>query len=148
MFVHNFMFLIASVDTSARRDLKSDPIARQHLHALAFLCLVLRNCISLFSRVELTSQEVSKLEKLCKTFFRIHQLVFGFHPSVWTLGFVVPAHAKDMVIEYKMRLGLNSMEGREAKNISIARYAGNTNFQFRWQQIFMHEHISLLWLRE
>ena len=119
MLVHNFMFLIASIENASRRDIEGDPIAKQHLHAVAYLCLILRDCIALFSRVQLTSQEVSNLGELCSTFFRVHQLVFGFHPSVWHLGFIAPAHAKDMVNNYNMGLGLNSMKGREAKHLSI-----------------------------
>ena len=40
------------------------------------------------------------------------------------------------------------MEGREAKHIAIATYARNTTYQQRWEQIFLHEYISLIWLRE
>ena len=40
------------------------------------------------------------------------------------------------------------MEGREAKHIAIARYSKNTAFLNRWQQLFRHEFISLIWLRE
>ena len=47
-----------------------------------------------------------------------------------------------------MGLGLNSMEGREAKHICIARYSRNTVYKARWEQIFRHEFISVLWLRE
>ena len=143
MFVHNFMFLISSVDSSVE-----DPKAKQHLHAICFLCLVLRDCISLFSRVSINSEQVIKLERLCRTFYRVFVLIFNFHPSVWTQGFIVPAHTKDMFGKYGLGLSLNSMEGREAKHVSIARYCRNTEFNSRWPQIFMHEHISLLWLRE
>lgn len=148
MFVHNFMFLIASVDNSAKKELETVRNAKEHVHAVAFLCLILRDCISLFSRLEIEDEQVSELEQLCKTFYRVYQLVFNFHPSVWTLGFIVPAHTKDMKAKYGLGLGLNSMEGREAKHVSISRYTANTTFNSRWQQVFMHEFISLLWLRE
>ena len=139
------MFLISSIVNN--RELQ-DRKAKLHLHTLAFLCLVLRDCISLFNRISIDNEQVSKLEKLCRTFYRVFQLVFNFHPSVWTLGFIVPAHTKDMLGKYGVGLGLNSMEGREAKHVSIGRYCRNTQFNSRWQQIFMHEYISLLWLRE
>lgn len=57
-------------------------------------------------------------------------------------------HAKEMKVKYGMELALNSMEGREAKHISISRYCNNTNYQTRWEQVFMHEYVSLIWLRE
>jgi hypothetical protein len=44
-------------------------------------------------------------------------------------------------------LGLNSMEGREAKHVFIAKYSQNTLYQHWWQQIFRHEYVTLLWLR-
>ena len=50
--------------------------------------------------------------------------------------------------KYGMGLGLNSMEGREAKHIAISRYSHNTAYLHRWEQIFRHEYISLIWLRE
>ena len=46
-----------------------------------------------------------------------------------------------------MGLGLNSMEGREAKHIAIAKYAANTIRACQWEQVFHHEYISLIWLR-
>ena len=50
--------------------------------------------------------------------------------------------------KYGFGLGLNSMEGREAKHIAIAQYARNTAYRQRWEQIFLHEYISLIWLCE
>ena len=47
MLVHNF---------------NEDPKAKQHLHSLAFLCLALRDYISLFSRVSINSEQVIKLD--------------------------------------------------------------------------------------
>ena len=40
------------------------------------------------------------------------------------------------------------MEGRESKHITIGRYSQNTNFSGRWGQIFSHEFVQLIWLRE
>jgi hypothetical protein len=58
------------------------------------------------------------------------------------------AHTKYMKEQYGFGLGINSMEGREAKHVSIARYSTNSVFHSRWEQIFLHEFVSLLWLRE
>ena len=46
-----------------------------------------------------------------------------------------------------MGLGLNSMKGREAKHIAIAKYVANTIYACRWEQVFHHEYISLIWLQ-
>ena len=37
-------------------------------------------------------------------------------------------------------------ESREAKHIAIAKYAANTAHKCRWEQVFRHEYISLVWL--
>ena len=48
---------------------------------------------------------------------------------------------------YGMGLGLNSMEGRKAKHVAIAKYVANMKHARRWEQVFHHEYISLIWLR-
>ena len=53
-----------------------------------------------------------------------------------------------MKTKYGLGLGLNSMEGREAKHIAIAKYCTNTAYLYRWEQVFRHEYISLIWLRQ
>ena len=40
------------------------------------------------------------------------------------------------------------MEGREAKHVFISKYSQNTMFHCSWEQIFLHEFVSLVWLRE
>lgn len=54
----------------------------------------------------------------------------------------------EMKGKYGLGLGLSSMEGREAKHIAIARYCKNTAYLHRWEQVFRHEYVSLIWLRE
>ena len=51
-----------------------------------------------------------------------------------------------MFDKYGSGLGINSMQGREAKHIQIASYAKNSLFKDRWPQVFRHDHISKLWL--
>jgi hypothetical protein len=53
-----------------------------------------------------------------------------------------------MMTKYGLGLGLNSMEGREAKHVAIYKYAANTAYLYRWEQVFRHEYISLIWLRQ
>ena len=140
MFLHNFMFLIDLLEKNASE--KSEIL---HIHA--YLCLCLRNAVSLFSRVNITDQQVQELEKYCREYYRGYWLFLSVNPTVWTLGQVVPEHTKEMRGSYGMGLGINSMEGREAKHIAIAKYATNTMHSCRWEQVFHHEYISLVWLR-
>jgi hypothetical protein len=142
MFLHNFMFLIDLVEE------KTVGMQSKQLYIHAYLCLCLRNAVSLFSRINISDEEVSSLEQYCCSFFHGYSLFFAVNPTVWTLGHVVPLHTKEMKAKYGMGLGLNSMEGREAKHIAISRYSHNTAYLYRWEQIFRHEYISLIWLRE
>jgi len=52
-------------------------------------------------------------------YFRANDLHYSVNPTVWHLGHVVPFDDADMKMTYGMGLGLNSMEGREAKHIAI-----------------------------
>ena len=89
---------------------------------------------------------LKELESICKDYYRGYWLFLSVNPTVWTLGHVVPEHTKDMKRVYGMGLGLNSMEGREAKHIAIAKYGANMTHACRWEQVFHHEYSSLIWL--
>ena len=115
-----------------------------HIHAYLCLC----ECVSLFCRVTLSNEQVSRLQELCSSFFRGYFLFLSVNSTIWTLVYVVPYHTREMKGKYGFGLGLNSMEGREAKHIAIAQYARHTAYLQRWEQIFPHEYISLIWLRE
>ena len=49
---------------------------------------------------------------------------------------------------YEKGLALSSMEAREAKHQAISRYAQNSNFLNHWKQVFRHEFVFLILLRE
>ncbi len=128
LFLHNFMFLIDVLE----QVLTGMGKKVLHIHA----CLCLRECVSLFSRVTISDKQVSRLEEQCTSFYRGYNLFFNISSTIWTLGYVVPAHTQDMKSKYGLGLGLNSMEGREAKHIAIATYARNNTYQHWWEQIF------------
>ena len=143
-FLHNFMYSIEGMEPFERKGSKQ----KFTLHVLSYLCLMLRECVALFNGIEITDEEVNDLERAFKVFFTVNSLFFSHHPTAWTLGLVVPVHVKEMKAKYGMGLALNSMEGREAKHISISRCCNNMSYQSRWKQVFMHEYVSLIWLRE
>ena len=116
------------------------------LHVHAYLCLCLRNAVALFTRVSITDEQVVELKQHCSDYHRGYWLFLSVNPTVWTLGCVVPVHTQEMKERYSLGLGLNSMEGREAKHIAISKYCHNTSYAHRWEQVFHHEHISLIWL--
>ena len=57
MFLHNFMFLIDLLE-------KSVPAKSEILHIHAYLCLCLRNAVTLFSRVNITDQQLQEWETI------------------------------------------------------------------------------------
>ena len=142
-FLLHFMTLISAVDSYAGPGRETTI-----LNVIAYICLLLRDCVSLFSRINISNKEVDQLTTLCRDYFQANVLFFRVNPTVWTIGHIVPAHTKFMKDKYGLGLGINSMEGREAKHVFVAKYSKNTNFVCRWEQIFQHEFVSLIWLRE
>ncbi len=90
MFVHNFMYIIDILEGAAKGERALFII---HIHA--YLCLCLRDAVSLFSRVNMTDRQVSDLESFCKSYYRGNCLYFHVNPTVWSLGNVVPQHTRD-----------------------------------------------------
>ncbi|RMX44487.1 hypothetical protein pdam_00006074 [Pocillopora damicornis] len=75
-------------------------------------------------------------------------LLSGVNPSVDS----IPPHTKLLyVCKFGFALGLDFMQGREAKHVKLAKYAENTcnvRKSTRWWTVFHHEFVSLWWLRE
>lgn len=142
-FLHNFMKMISAIEE--KNDSRQESI---NLHIFAFAILSLRNAVSLFSRFSMNEALLIELDKECKNFFTCCALYLQVNPTVWTIGNVVPVHTRDIFKKYGRGLLINSMEGREAKHIAIARYAQNSTKATRWKSIFRNEFISLIWLRE
>lgn len=142
-FLHNFMYLIKAIEGT------NDPQPVEFkLHVFAFTCLSLRDTVSLFCRLKIDKKQLDDLEKACQKFFISCALFLQVNPTVWTLGHVVPIDTRELFEMYGKGLALNSIEGREAKHQAISRYAQNSNFLNRWKQVFRHEFVSLVWLRE
>ena len=97
------------------------------LHALHKAAEKLRDSVSLFSRVRITEEQIVELENSCKEYFNVNALFLQkVNPTVWTIGYVVPLHTKEMVQTLSFGLGLNTMQGHEAKHIKLKKYMENT----------------------
>ena len=59
-------------------------------------------------------------------FFRATALYLSCTPTSWAIGYVLPIHAKQLWDSVGMGLGINGMEGREAKHIALAKFTHNT----------------------
>ena len=118
--------------------------------SVLYQSICLRKVISLMVRIESCSPAIlDDLDVQCRDLFvscSVYQT--NLSPSMWVLCNVVPVHARETFHLYHMGLGCNTMEGREQKHQMLKKYADNTTFQNRWPDIFRHEYIQLLYLRE
>ena len=109
----------------------------------------LRDIISLASRVsQIGENHVQKLQSECKQYFNIASLFHSLNVSVWTLAHAVPFHTKQLLEDLGVGLGINSMQGRESKHQQVANFAEFSIVKNRWQKVFRHEYMSLIWLRK
>ncbi len=119
------------------------------VYVLAFMANNLRDAVAIFSRTtDMNKDLLTELEKYCTNYFNAASLFLRVIVSVWTLGYLVPVHTKKVFEKHGVSLGINTIQGREAKHQRLAQYAKNTIFKNRWHQIFRHEYMCLIWLRQ
>lgn len=123
---------------------------RKTVLIFAYLGLRLRDCVSLFSRFNITVDQLTELSISACDYFRVNALFLptSVNPTVWTIGHIVPAHTKVLHEKYGQGLGLVTREGREAKHIALKKLSENTFYKRRWYKIFKHEFVMLVWLPE
>lgn len=120
------------------------------LYALAYSGLKLRNATSRINTItDIDQAGVDHLEKDCQQYCICSVLFLNkVTLSMWTVGFCVPHHTKTLFKTSKVGLGINTMQGREAKHQKLANFAGFSLPKDRWQKDFFHQHMSLIWLRQ
>ncbi|KAK3722872.1 hypothetical protein QZH41_020446 [Actinostola sp. cb2023] len=122
-----------------------------HVYGLAYSGLCLRNCVSLFSRVHISESDVDCLRNECEQYYNCHAILLNtVKPTTWTIGKAIPYYTAEIFHDLGFGLGLNSMQGREAKHAKLASYAKNTTRgkRLRWWQMFKHEFMETIWLKE
>ena len=122
------------------------------LHTLAFIGVQIGDAAAIYSRVDVSKQQVEDLEGLCQKYFTATRLLLdGVNPTIWTLGYAIPYHTSQLFETLGFGLGLNSIQGREAKHVKLAKYVENTcnvKKSMRWWIVFRHDFVCLIWLRE
>lgn len=129
---------------SSDRDL---PETKLKTATLAYCGLQLRDAVSLFSRVETNQAEISKLKNTCQHFFNANSLLLWVYPTVWTIGYAIPYHAQILYGKYGLGLGLNSMQGREAKHVRLSQYSRHFTLTGCWKLVLHHDYITCVWIR-
>ena len=135
--------------------LKIPTLSKGHvlkLHTLSFIGVKLRDAVSIYSRVEVSIEQVENLKVLCQQFFNANSLLLtNVTPTVWTAGVAIPYHTSKLHQKLGYGLGLNSMQGREAKPVKLAKYVENTcnaRKRLRWWTVFRDAFVCIVWLRE
>lgn len=145
MFCQNFMRVIKQLrcEGDSRKQ-------RLTVAVYAYIGVRLRDSVSLFSRIEITTEQLLELRVKCKQYFRANALFLPsmVTPTVWTLGHVVPQHTEQLFQIYHQGLGTVTMEGREAKHIVLKKLSENSSSKNQWFDIFQHEFVMLIWLPE
>ena len=143
-FCHGFMFIILIGDGSDIEQPKNFfalSMARMGLH--------LRNALSLAVRVsDIKTEDLPKLKEDCRMYFNLASLCHSTNVSVWTMGHCVPFHSNQLLEDLGVGLGINSMQGREAKHQQLAYFAEFPLVKNKWEKVFRHEHMLLIWLRQ
>ena len=92
----------------------------------------------------MTPPVVQELQEISHDYFTAVVLFTGKGSgTVWSIGHlhVAQVHTQWMFDRYETGLGINSMQGGQAKHVQIASYAKNSLFKERWPQVFQHDYI-------
>lgn len=126
LLCHNFMRLIKWL--TGENDSHQQ---RKTVLIFAYLGLRLRDCVSPFSRFDITVDQLTELSISARDYYRVNALFLStsVNPTVWTIGHIVPPHTKELHEKYGQGLGLVTMEGREAKHIALKKLSENTFYK-------------------
>ena len=114
---------------------------------LSFAAIKLRDCSACFSMYSLSEENLLNIPSLAHDYFTAMVLFNGnVSATVWSIGNLVPVHSKWVYERYGTGLGINTMQGREAKHAQIASYAKNAQYRQRRFHVFRHDYIGNLWL--
>lgn len=92
---------------------------------------------------------LSELKECCRKYFNAYSLLLGkATPIVWTIGYAVPYHAELLFRSISLGLGINTMQGREAKHVRISDYAKHATKKNRWKLVMRHDFVFNVWLRK
>ena len=70
-------------------------------------------------------------------------------PTVWTIHWEFIPYRTDLLYrKFGVGLGINSMQGREAKHVRISQYAKHATLSTWWNLVFRHDSITTVWLRK
>ena len=123
--------------------------AKLRLATISFCCLKLCDAVSMFSRIVVDKNVLVELKSCCSQFFNaVSLLLLNVTPTVRTIGYAIPYHFGLLFENYGVGLGINSMQGREAKHVCLQQYARHSSVGTRWHNVLKHNYISSILLRK
>ena len=82
------------------------------LQTLAFIGVQIRDAAAIYSRVDVSKQQLEDLRGLCHNYFTANRLLLdGVNPTMWSMGYAIPYHTSQLLEILGFGLGLNSMQG-------------------------------------
>ena len=132
IFCHKFMFLLQALYQAV------DPPETK-----------VRIATMLSAAYNITQEEVNKCKNACQLLFNANVLLLkSVTPTLWTVGYAIPRHLQILFDQYGMGLGLNNMQGREAKHVRLSQFAKHTTKSTRWSMVLRHDYMCNVWIRK
>jgi hypothetical protein len=127
---------------------KTDPPeTKLKIASIAFCCLQLRDAMSYFSCVDITLAELEQCKKASSYLFNANALLLkSVTPTLWTIGYAIPRHMEILYDRHGMRLGINSMQGREAKHVRLSEFAKHSTKSTKWSMVLRHDYMCNVWI--
>lgn len=139
-----FMCLVKAI--SSQQD---TPLQCLMVNTFAFVGLQLRNATSRFTRICIDATVLQELKNSCRNYFNACSILLDkVTPTVWTVGYAIPFHAELLFKKFGFGLGINSMQGREAKHIRISQFSKHATLTTRWTSVLKHDYVTSVWLRK
>ena len=114
----------------------------------------LRHAGVLANRVTVDNTYPKAISEICTLYFNLYAMFFSedCNSTVWTLGYVVPYHAKKLYQSHSIGYGILSMQGKEAKHSQIKHELKNcSNRQIegdknKWYQLMQSSYVRTFYL--
>ena len=123
------------------------PVNQFTVVLFAYMAVQLRLVMSIAQRIHIDNTHIDEVRIAAKQYHNSFALFNKATCSTWLVCNVLPEHIADMYRRFGYGLGLNSMQGREAKHKSINDYARFSSPQTKWQDVFRHEYVHCIWLK-
>ena len=136
MFSHNFARLLTFL-----RQKGDSQKEQQTVLTLAYVGLRLRDLCSIVNQFQVEDTHLEQLPTLAQEYYRANALLLptSVNPTIWIIGHIVPAPARQVYDKYGQGLLTVTMDGREAKHIALQKLSANPTYQNRWDEILSHD---------